>query len=176
MLRRNILTIVLIILISLGLSVSGCSLRKGSSRVYFDKSGLKKRIAVLPFQEYPNYKGEPLGRRVAAALADNLLITFSPGCTGVDDFGTAYLAQGLDGPVTIGTAATNADGDYLFSNLPVDSYIVRQELPDQYTQVFPGGDGTYTITTIADTHLAELDFGVRITPLPEVKKIIKTIS
>ncbi|MBW2621482.1 MAG: hypothetical protein JRD68_01130 [Deltaproteobacteria bacterium] len=72
MLRRNILIMILTTIIGLGLSISGCSLRKDSSRVYYNKSGLKKRIAVLPFQEYPNYKGEPLGRRVAAALANSL--------------------------------------------------------------------------------------------------------
>ena len=72
MLRRNIHIIILTIIIGLGLSFSGCSLRSGSEPVYFKKSNLKKRIAVIPFQEYSTREGESLGGRVAAVLAQRL--------------------------------------------------------------------------------------------------------
>ncbi len=73
MLRRNIpIIIILTIIIGLSLSFGGCSLRKGSGPVYFKKSDLKKRIAVIPFQEYSTQEGESLGGRVAVVLAQRL--------------------------------------------------------------------------------------------------------
>lgn len=34
---------------------------------------------------------------------------------------------------------TDANGDYTFSDLTGDSYIVREVIPDTFGQTFPGG-------------------------------------
>ena len=72
MLQRNIPIIILTIIIGLSLSFGGCSLRSTSGPVFLKKSALKKRIAVIPFQEYSTREGESLGGRVAAVLAQRL--------------------------------------------------------------------------------------------------------
>jgi hypothetical protein len=47
------------------------------------------------------------------------------------------------------TATSNANGDFSFSNLPAGTYVLREILPENFFQTFPGSPenpGNYTIT------------------------------
>ena len=49
----------------------------------------------------------------------------------------------------IRTATSNANGDFSFSNLPAGTYVLREILPENFFQTFPGSPenpGNYTIT------------------------------
>jgi hypothetical protein len=86
---------------------------------------------------------------------------------GVQDAGEPRLAGWeihLDG-VTGKSAAihrvtfTDANGAYLFDNLPPGSYTVSEVLQPGWRQTYPFGDGTYPIIITSALHITGLDFG-----------------
>jgi hypothetical protein len=50
----------------------------------------------------------------------------------------------------IATTITDADGKYCFSDLPAGTYTISESPQTGWLQVFPGGDGTHTITLPGD--------------------------
>ena len=76
---------------------------------------------------------------------------------------TVYLDLNDNGVLDPGepTQTTDADGDYLFANLPPETYVVRELRPDGTVQTFPGGDGSHTVTVLPGLTVTDVDFGNR---------------
>ncbi|MBW1709312.1 MAG: hypothetical protein JRG97_08210 [Deltaproteobacteria bacterium] len=102
--KQRILTLIITLGLCFGLIMSGCATKKGPGPQSFKSSSLKKRIAVIPFQNNTGFGNNELGRRITNTIAQQLnqsgkVIVVSQ--SKVD----AYLkAQGIPQPLTQNTA------------------------------------------------------------------------
>jgi hypothetical protein len=87
------------------------------------------------------------------------------GVQGPGEFGlssvTIYLDLDDDGVLDPAEPQTLTDpsGAYLFQNLAPGSYVVREIVPQGYTQTAPGGDGARRVTLAAGQIVSGQDFG-----------------
>jgi subtilisin-like proprotein convertase family protein len=80
-----------------------------------------------------------------------------------DDAG-ADLGTLVDWSLEIQTGERNAQtdpitGEYLFSGLEAGTYVVREVAQSGWSQTFPDGDGTYTVTVASGENLTNANFG-----------------
>ena len=57
------------------------------------------------------------------------------------------------------TTVTDTSGAYSFTGLAAGDYVVRQIVPDMFTQTAPDGDGTFRVVLAEEQTIADLHFG-----------------
>jgi parallel beta-helix repeat protein len=74
---------------------------------------------------------------------------------------TIYLDLNESGELDTGdiSTTTNTEGQYSFTGLPADTYIVREVLPDGWLQTFPAGDGSHIVELDSDEIVYDINFG-----------------
>jgi len=105
-------------------------------------------------------RGTLRGTIVQDSDADGVLDQGEPGQGGV----TVYLDQNNNGRRDDGelSAVSDTQGNYVLAGLPaLTTYIVRQEVADDFAQTFPddGGDGSWVVPLQPGEVVAGLDFG-----------------
>ncbi len=102
--------------------------------------------------------GDQLGRTVA--FLGNKVVTGSKWDDTRDtDAGAIYIFEGVI------VTETNANGEYLISDLDAGEYAVRQILSDGFAQTTPGGDGTHSVTVSVGQDATGVDFGNQWIPI-----------
>jgi hypothetical protein len=78
-----------------------------------------------------------------------------------------WTVQLVDSNSTVvGSATTNASGNYTISNVGSGTFTLREVLQSGFTRTAPGAPGTYTFTTTSGTNITGDNFGDMVTPVP----------
>ena len=85
---------------------------------------------------------------------------------------TIMLDQGNDGTFE-NFVATDADGNYWFTDLIPGEYLVAEELQPGWVQTFPSGDGSHILIVRTGEIIEGVDFGNSVSPaVPEPSGIV----
>ena len=101
--------------------------------------------------------GELSGTKWEDTNGDGVFDPGEPGLMGVE----IYLDLDNDGLFDLGEPqdVTDVNGLYVFGGLDGGTYIVRELVPAGYTQTFPGGDGSHSVSLNAGELIFAVDFG-----------------